>query len=237
MTSRSSIAFLVAAALGSTAQGVVQYTMTQGGFSPTWAQYTTHSVGSGGSGISFGQTSGGNPDEHREFDTGCNAPGLGQDYSAFYISLLFANPYDLGTQGAVPQLTYSEDFRTGSSVQLSGPVIRQGANFFFAPVLTVSAANWTSSNLLTLTAADFYLVTNNPSLPFGLDASSNPDLSAAGGVIDFGVFRGSTSGPVPGGSADSAVGFIDNIAITIPSPGAWALALGCMAGTIARRRR
>jgi hypothetical protein len=217
------------------ASAYTQYTMTQAGFSPTWVQYTTHGVGTGGSGISFGQSSGGFPGEHREFDTAVNAPAAGQ-YSAFYISLLFANPYDPSTQGAIPQLTYREDFRTASSVQYSGPVVRQGGNFYFAPVLTVSAANWTSSNLLTLTASDFYLVTTNANLAYGLDTSVNPDFSGSGGVIDFGVFRGSTSGPVPGGDADSAVGFVDNVQITIPAPGVLgAMAIG-IAGLIRRRR-
>jgi hypothetical protein len=234
MNTRALFASMVVAACGaSSALGYVQYTMTEGGFSPTWVQYTTHGVGSGGSGISFGQSSGGFPGEHRRFETQVNAPSLGQDYSAFYTSLLFANPYNPGAQGAIPQLTYREDFRTDSSVQLSGPVVRQGGNFYFAPVLTVSASNWTTSNLLALTASDFYLVTNNTSLAYGLDTSTNPDFSAAGGVIDFGVFRGSTSGPVPGGDGDSAIGYIDNPTITIPAP---ATLLALLALTPRRRR-
>jgi hypothetical protein len=220
----------------SAANAYTQYTMTQAGFSPTWVQFTQHTVGTGGSGITFGQSSGGNPGEHREFDTAVNAAAPGQ-YSAYYASLLFAGSYDLGTQGAIPQLTYREDFRTASSVQMSGPVVRQGGNFYFAPVLTVSAAAWTSSNLLALTASDFYLVTNNPSLAYGLDTSSNPDFSAAGGVIDFGVFRGSTSGPVPGGDADSAVGFIDNVVITIPGPGVGTVMICGLAAVRRRRHR
>jgi hypothetical protein len=222
-------AFLIAPA----ANAFTQYTMTQGGFSPTFVQFTQHPVGTGGSGISFGQSSGGNPGEHREFDTQVNAAAPVQ-YSAYYLSLLFASPYDLSTQGAIPQLTYREDFRTASSVQVSGPVVRQGGNFYFAPVLTVSAANWTSSNLLTLTASDFYLVTNNANLAFGLDTSMNPDFSAGGGVVDFGIFRGATSGPVPGGDGDNAVGFIDNAQITIPGPGVMGV-VGC--GVLMNRRR
>lgn len=229
---------LAGAAVSSVAHGYAQYSMTQAGFSPTWSQLTFHSVGPSGTGITFGQSSGGNPGEHRRFETASPAPGMGQDYAAFYLSLLFTGPYDLGTQGAIPQLTYREDFKTDSGAQMSGPVVRQGGNFFFAPVLTVSAANWTSSNLLTLTASDFYLVTTNPMLAFGLDTSMSPDFSAGGGVIEFGMFRGSASGPVPGGGSDAAIGYTDNVYITIPGPGAGAcVVLGAAMLTGRRRRR
>jgi hypothetical protein len=134
-------------------------------------------------------------------------------------------------------LTYREDFRTDFSGQMSGPVVRQGGNFYFAPVLFVSASNWTSSNLLTLTASDFYLVTTNPMLPFGLDTSLSPDFSASGGVMDFGMFRGVSSGPVPGGSGDSANGYVDNVYITIPAPGAGACVMLGAAAVGGRRRR
>ncbi|HYE63097.1 MAG TPA: hypothetical protein VD997_13965 [Phycisphaerales bacterium] len=231
---RTALTCAVAVALvAPVANAYTQYTMTQAGFSPTWVQYTQHFVGTGGSGISYGQTSGGNPGEHRAFETAVNAAAPGQ-HSAYYISLLFANSYDPATQGAIPQLTYREDFRTATSIQYSGPVVRQGGNFYFAPVLVASAANWTSTNLLTLTASDFYLVTNNANLAYGLDTTVNPDFSAAGGVIDFGIFRGSTSGPVPGGGGDSAVGYIDNAQITIPAPAVMAV-VGC--GLLMSRRR
>ena len=230
------LALLLGAGTAATAQGYVQYVMTQAGFSPTWSQLTQHYVGPSGFSISYGLTTGGNPTEHRAFETQCPAPLPLQDYSAAYCSLLFTGSYDLGTQGAIPQLTYREDFRTDTSVQMSGPVVRQGGIFYFAPVLTVSAANWTSSNLLTLTASDFYKLTYNPMQAFGLDTSMNPDFSGAGGVIEFGMFRGSTSGSVPGGGGDLGIGYTDNVYITIPAPSGL-VALGLLPIVTRRRRR
>lgn len=227
---------LAALSIASGANAYYQYSMTQAGFSPTWSQFTQHYVGPSGFALSYGLTTGGNPTEHRAFETTCPAPIPTQDYSASYCSLLFTSGYDLGTQGAIPQLTYREDFRSDFGVQMSGPVVRQAGNFYFAPVLSVSAANWTSSNLLTLTAADFYLLTYNPMQPFGLDPSSNPDFSAAGGVIEFGMFRGVSSGPVPGGGSDNATAYTDNVYITIPAPASALLVLAALPRRACRRR-
>ena len=236
MVIRTVASMCVVAGLAAHADAYFQYSMTQAGFSPTFAQYTALQTGFGGSGISYGQTTGGNPLEHRRFETANAAPTLGQDYTAYAVSLLFAGPYDPTTQGAISQLTYREDFRTEISVQTSGPIVRQGGNFYLAPVLTVSASNWTSSNLLTLTASDFFLFTASTSLSQGLDPNINPDFSATASPLEFGVFRSSNSGPVPGGGADSAIGYMDNAFITIPAPATGFTALILAAATSRRRR-
>lgn len=216
-------------------------TFMDGVFAPaTWASSTvTNTGGSGSTSVETQFLTGGNPNEFMRIDLTLHVNGpdsavwsLNTNNTAFY------NPV---SQGAITSINYSEDSRNfapnnAGNVQGTGLLIVQGGKVFTQrnPVLVMPSpgfSNWAPNSAPGLVAADLWELTNTGTLIF----NSNPDFSATGGTMQFGFWRGASSGTTGSGTYFRDAG-IDNWRVEIvPSPGAFAVfAVG---GLVAVRRR
>ena len=234
----AAIAGLCAAA--SLANASVTY--FDGVFNPSdWNDFTILGPGNGfSSGVTVAQLPfGGNPGSYRQIDIVLDAQLPGAAVTSLNINNnAFYNPV---TQGAISFIDYSEDSLAvlgGGNVQGTGLLIVQNGNYFVQrnPVLVMpfsSHSSWAPNAAPGLVASDLWEL-----LPSGLlDSTSNPDFSAAGGIMQLGFWRGVSSGGFSGG-VDNRHAAIDNWRVRIvPTPGT--AAVGLIAGTLlaARRRR
>lgn len=232
------VAMILISGLALGAQGNVVF--SDGVFAAaSWASTTI--VNADGVGSTSTQTqilSGGNGNEYMRIELNLVAinPGgavisLNRNTGAFY------NP---STQGVITTIDYSEDSKnfqpmSFGDVQGTGLLIEQGGKTFIQrnPVLVMpnpGFADWASNSAPGLVASDLWEVTATGTLI----SASNPDFSAAGGVMQFGFWRGGSSGSFVGTDVRDAG--IDNWRVVVaPTPGAMAL-LG-MGGLCAARRR
>ncbi len=204
-----------------------------------WTMTTiTNAGGAGSFANAFQMPVGGNPLEYRIIRHHLVINGTNS--ALFSVHMNVNAFYSPGTQGAVSLINYSEDSRNflnqGGGGQVSGLAVIQGGTIYIQrnPLLTMpfsGFSNWAPNPAPGLLAADLWELT-----PTGmLNALSNPDFSAAGGTMQFGFYRGNSSGTLSTGTFDTECG-IDNWRVeVIPTPGALgALALG---GLLAARRR
>lgn len=197
----------------------------------------TNANGAGSSFLSTEVPIGGAPGSHRVITHSLVASGP----NAAIVTVHMRNGtfYDPGTQGAIASIFYAEDsinFVGGQAGdgQGSGLVLEQGGTtylmrnpIFVMPFATFS--NWTSQGVGGLAAADFHELTPGGAIL----ASSNPDFSASGGVMQLGFWRGNSSN----GNIVTECG-LDNWYVDIravPAPGGLALLLGVP--LLATRRR
>lgn len=221
------------------AQGAT--TFFDGVFAPaSWTSSTvTNADGLGSLAVESQLLAGGNPNEYMEIELTliASAPGGG----VFSLNLHNSAFYDPSTQGFITQIDYSEDSinlqpaSTGDN-QTTGMLIEQGGKVFVQrnPVLVMpnpTFSQWAPNASPGLVAGDLWELT-----PAGLlVSSSNPDFSVTGGVMQFGFYRGASSGNFVG--TDIRLAGIDNWRVRIiPTPGtATLLLIGGLAGL--RRRR
>lgn len=206
---------------------------------PDWSLTTITNAGGAGSSVgAFQMPVGGNPTQYRLIRNNLqiSAPnslvlGVHMNNTAFY------NP---SISGAITSINYSEDsinlVNQGGNGQGSGLAIVQGGNTYILrnPILVMpysGFSTWTANPAGGLVASDLWRVDNAGNLFSG----QNPDFSASGGIMQFGFWRGNSSGGISSGVFNSECG-IDNWSVTIiPAPSAaMALALG---GVFASRRR
>jgi FlaG/FlaF family flagellin (archaellin) len=230
--------------LGVIALGAGQASATvsffDGVFAPVdWADTTiTNADGAASSVVVSQSLVGGNPNEFRRIDMTLIAsqPG-GAVFSMNVNNNAFYNP---GSQGAITFIDYSEDsinfLPNSGNGQATGLLIVQSGKTYVQrnPVLVMphpAYANWTANGAPGLTASDLWEVSNT-----GIFTStSNPDFSAAGGVMQLGFYRGASSGNFTGTAFREAG--IDNWSVRIvPTPATSAL-LGSFGLMAVRRRR
>jgi hypothetical protein len=205
-----------------------------------WSLTTITNPAGAGSTVGANQiATGGNPNQYRIVFhtlqiTAPNSLVVGVHMNA----LSFYNP---STQGAISTINYSEDsinlINQGGGGQATGLAIIQGGNIYVQrnPILTMpfsGFSTWTANPAPGLVASDLYLIDNAGNF----FAGSNPDFSASGGPMQFGFYRGNSSGNVSSGSFITEAG-IDNWRVEIvPAPGvAGLMGLGALVAT--RRRR
>ena len=232
------VSSIVVAALGASAFGNVVY--FDGTFaSGSWTSSTVFNPGGLGSTTAETQVlAGGNADEYMRIELNLVAVAAGG--GVFSLNRNTGAFYDPTVQGAVTHIDYSEDSKnfqpsSAGNVQGTGLLIEQGGKTFIqrSPVLVMPNpvfAAWSGNAAPGLVASDLWEVTPTG----GLISSSNPDFSAAGGVMQFGFWRGGSSGNFVG--ADYRDAGIDNWRVVVaPTPGGAAL-LG-LGGLLAARRR
>lgn len=211
-----------------------------GVFSPTnWASTTVTDVqGAGSTSFETQFLTGGNGNEYMriELNLVANAPGA----SVWSLNTNTNASYNPGTQGAITAINYSEDSRNfmpahNGNVQGTGLLITQGGiNYVMrGPTLVMpnpTFSNWALNSAPGLVSTDFWELTNAGVLI----SSSNPDFTAAGGIMHLGFWRAGSSGTFVG--TDFRDAGIDNWRVEIvPSPGP--LALLAVGGLTALRRR
>lgn len=206
----------------------------------SWTSSTlTNADGLGSTSLETQILTGGNGNEYMriELNLVASAPGGG----VFSLNKRLGATYDPGTQGAITSIDYSEDSKnfmpaSSGNIQGTGLLIEQGGKTFIQrnPVLVMpnpTFAEWASNLAPGLVASDLWELTNTGQLI----SSSNPDFSAAGGVMQLGFWRGGSSGNFVG--TDLRDAGIDNWRVEIiPTPASASLLL---LGTLAsvRRRR
>ncbi|MBS1708686.1 MAG: PEP-CTERM sorting domain-containing protein [Armatimonadetes bacterium] len=183
--------------------------------------------------------SGGNPDAYMQIFESI-FPTI--DPSIHFVSAIASNStwvWDPSTDGAIDSLDISGDVRTSTLTILSLPItIRQGGNIYFggASAGFLPPKNiWHNAARTGMLASDFGKIKADGSYDFG----SEPDFSASGGVMTFGVGMFLSPGILPNGSHDDLD--MDNVSIdvhtaAVPEPGTIALAAGGLA-FLRRRRR
>lgn len=199
----------------------------------------TNAAGAGSLTAGFQLPSGGNGGSYRLIRnnlviSGVNATIIGVHMNNFD----FYNP----SGGAISAINYSEDSKNfvnqGGNGQGSGAAIIQGGKIYLQrnPILVMpysGYSNWTANPAPGLTASDFYEV----DMAGNINAFSNPDFTVSGGTMQFGFYRGNSSGNLSSGTFNTECG-IDNWNIdiqTTPAPASLAL-LGA-AGMLSSRRR
>jgi hypothetical protein len=198
----------------------------------------TNPNGFGSSQNGFQLPVGGNPTQYRLVRNNLVIGGPNSLDMGIHINNTFS--YNPGSSGAITSINYSEDSKNfvnqGGGGQGTGLAIAQGGRFYVVRTTILSMpysgfSNWAPNSLSGIVASDLYEAT-----PAGTFISgSNPDFSASGGVMQFGFFRGNSSGTSTLTQFNTECG-IDNWHVDIiPAPGAVAL-LG-MGGLIAGRRR
>jgi hypothetical protein len=203
-----------------------------------WSLTTiTNAGGAGSYANGFQMPGGGNGGTYRIIRNSLSINGAGSLVAGIHMNnFAFYNP----GSGAITQINYSEDSKNflnvGGNGQGSGCVIVQSGRTYLQrnPILVMpfsGYSNWTANPAGGLVASDFYEIDNAGNI----FAGNNPDFSIAGGVMQFGFWRGNSSGTLTSGVFNSECG-IDNWRVeVIPSPsGATALAA---AGLFAMRRR
>jgi hypothetical protein len=193
----------------------------------------TNATGVGSTSAGFQVLAGGNPNEYRRVrhQLVVSPPGNGAITGLHLNATAFYNP----AGGAITSINYSEDsiaFAGPGNVQGGGLYIRQGGRDYIQrnPILVMplpAFASWTPNSAPGLVASDLYEISGTGVInPF-----SNPDFSIAGGVMQFGFWRGNSAN----GNVNTEAG-IDNWRVEIiPAPSAAGLlALG---GLVATRRR
>jgi hypothetical protein len=186
----------------------------------------------------FQVLAGGNPNEYRRVRNNLIANGSNAAVHGFHMNVnAFYNP---SSQGAITAINYSEDSinfiptaQQGGNGQGTGLVILQSGRYYELrnPVLVMpytSFSNWAPNAAPGTVATDYWEVD-----PIGnLLPSSNPDFSIAGGLMQFGFWRGNS-----GNISYSTDCGIDNWSVQIiPTPGAAAV-LGLGGLLVIRRRR
>ncbi len=233
-----SAALVLAASAGMAAASASYF---DGVFNPwDWNEITfTNSIGVGSTSSAFQMLVGGNLDEYRQVNLGlvASAPG-GAVFSLNVNANAFYNP---GTQGAITFIDYSEDsinlLDNSGDGQGSGLLVIQNGTIYIQrnPILVMphpAFSLWAQNAAPGLVAGDLWEI-----MPNGfLDSTSNPDFSAAGGVMQLGFWRGASSGNAVGDF--SRLAGIDNWSVRIvPTPGALLMLAPAGLLTCSRRRR
>ncbi len=174
----------------------------------------------GGTASATQQLTGGNPLAFfRIVNTTPNAApnAFGQVFPVFRRLGATYNPQ---TQGAIASIDYAEDsiLIDGSGDGLgAGPALVQNGKSYIGPEHVTPSFLWTHFTNTNLKASDFDRL-----LPVSqwsanaatiTDPTQHPDFSANGVPIQFGFWRGNTTGL--GGSGGSQIGGIDNWTVTI----------------------
>lgn len=222
-------------------------TFSLAGYSQT--TYTNNTVAAGAS-YSVTQNGGlGNPAPSAQFDVTWTNNTTFTIFDGLINSSFTYNP---STAGAIGSLDFSLDrytaFTAGTVVlsnATAGFLLEQNGNFYLDSLIgpAFSAATWQTVSTTGLAAVNFCLYSFATNA--APDCTQNPDFSATGGVIDFGVRAGLGHLNALGtGTFDS---FYDNLSITVntvpePAPG-WivitcfmALAIGRNVGRWRRRK-
>lgn len=237
---RSALAVMATgiSALAASSQAVVFF---DGVFNdPDWSLTTiTNAGGAGSFANGFQMPVGGNPTQYRIIRNSLNINGANSAVVGVHMNnLAFYNP----GAGAITQINYSEDsinfLNQGGNGQGSGCVIVQSGRIYLQrnPILVMpysGYSTWTANPAPGLVASDFHEID-----AFGtIFAGNNPDFSIAGGIMQFGFWRGNSSGTATSGVFNSECG-IDNWRVeVIPSPSGAAVLAGAGLVAIRRRRR
>jgi hypothetical protein len=197
----------------------------------------TNAGGAGSFANGFQMPVGGNPNQYRIIRNSLSINGANSLLVGVHMNnFAFYNP----GSGAITQINYSEDSKNfvnqGGNGQGSGCVIVQGGRTYLQrnPILVMpfsSFSNWGANPAPGLVASDFWEI----DIAGNLFAGNNPDFSISGGVMQFGFYRGNSSGTLSSGVFNSECG-IDNWRVdVVPSPSGAAALAG--AGLLAMRRR
>lgn len=204
-----------------------------------WTLNTVTNANGAGSFVNaFQMPVGGNPNQYRIVRNLLNIGGINATVVGVHMNVVYS--YNPGSQGAISSINYSEDsinfLNQGGNGQGGGLAIVQGGITYIQrnPVLVMpysGFSTWTANPAPGLVASDLWELTPGG----GLIPGNNPDFSASGGVMQFGFWRGNSSGTLSSGTFNSEAG-IDNWRVEIiPAPGAAGVL--AVAGVVATRRR
>lgn len=238
--SASAVRTLVAGLIAASACAAQAQTYFDGVFNdPDWTLTTITNAGGAGSSVqAFQMPFGGNGGTYRIIRNNLSVSAI--DSRVFGVHMNVNAFYNPSTQGAVTSINYSEDSKNflnqGGNGQGSGLAIIQSGNIYILrnPILVMpfsGYSNWAPNSAPGIVASDLWLLDNAGNV----FAGQNPDFSASGGVMQFGFWRGNSSGTISSGTFNTECG-IDNWHVqVVPAPGAAAL-LG-IAGLLGARRR
>ncbi len=231
-------AAIASAAMASSASAV---TFLDGIFNNTdWTLTAITNAGGAGSFTNgFQMPVGGNANQYRIIRNTLNINGANSAIVGVHMNnTAFYNP----GSGAISIINYSEDSKNflnqGGNGQGSGCAIIQGGRTYLQrnPILVMPYATfntWQANPAGGLVASDFYEIDNAGNI----FAGNNPDFSISGGLMQFGFWRGNSSGSATSGTLNTECG-IDNWSVnivTVPTPGS--VALAGLGGLLTVRRR
>ena len=207
-----------------------------------WSLATITNAGGAGSFVNAFQVPvGGNPTPYRIIRNSLSQGAPNSLVAGVHINVTAI--YNPSITGVISSIDYSEDsinlLNQGGNGQGSGLAIFQGGSFYIQrnPVLVmpyVGFSSWTANPAPGLVAGDLWEIDFATG---ALNAFSNPDFSASGGPMNFGFWRGNSSGNQTSGVVQSECG-IDNWRVEInPVPTPSAVALLGLGGLMAARRR
>lgn len=206
-----------------------------------WTLNTITNAGGAGSFVNaFQMPVGGNPNQYRIIRNNLQINGVNSAVVGVHMNVLYS--YNPSSSGAITAINYSEDsinfLNQGGNGQGSGLAIIQGGVTYIQrnPILIMpfsGFSTWTANPAPGLVASDLWEITNTGTLISG----NNPDFSASGGPMQFGFWRGNSSGTLTSGQFNTEAG-IDNWRVEIiPAPGAAGVLALAGLGAARRRRR
>ena len=167
----------------------------------------------GGGGVQASQVGDGYPAPSRRVDlTLPPAPSPTEYSSTFAFNVHTGSVYDPMTQGPIATIDYEEDARALVAPVLTGLVVRQAGEVYFAQVEVFTATTWTHIVRKGIVATNFEHLTAG-----GVVQGEHPDLTAAGGPMEFGFLRANSTGAGrPTGFTNGAL--IDNWTVRLNPP-------------------
>ncbi len=227
---RTTFAAMALCALSATTLANVVY--SDGTFNNADWGFETVIVGTGGSANASQSAASGNPGSARRVSiTTGNAVG-DATYAIHRFGTTNATRYVASAQGAVQGINISLDARfvTGTFTGQGQGVYaqaKQGNNIYVAGLgITTSTGNWVTLSASGLLATDFIQISGT---------TTPLDVSATGAPIRFGFASANSNG----GSPYSITADYDNFnleVVTVPAPGAVAIAMLGATGFMRRRR-
>ena len=160
-------------------------------------------------------TAGGNPGSARRVALSpAAAPSPGTTSSA--VALLWRNEatHDPRSQGAITGIDFSQDHRAAPGPQFLALAVKQDGKYFFSASRYADSQSWTRFTEGDLTPASFYRTPADLSTQY----AEGPDFSATGLPMQFGLYRGASTGY--GGAGYTTVADVDNWMVNVRTQGA-----------------
>ena len=179
------------------------------------ADWTTSIIpyGNGGTATGIQQATGGNPGAARRMTLSIQgAPGPDTTSAVFAFSWKAGATHDPQTQGAIASVDFSQDQRAAPGPQFVALAIRQNLFTYVTTTRLADSQAWTRFTEHGLTSSSFTEVSAYGTSP------ATPDFSATGAPMQFGFYRGASTGY--GGAGYTTVADVDNWMVNVRTQGA-----------------
>ena len=158
---------------------------------------------------------GGNPGSARRVTLSpAAAPATTATSSA--VAMFWRNDavHDPRSQGPIASLDFSQDHRAAPGPQFLALAIKQDGKYFLTSNRYADSQSWTRFTENELTPASFTRVSSDLSTQY----AEGPDFSATGTPMQFGLYRGASTGY--GGGGYTTVADVDNWMVNLRTQGA-----------------